>query len=220
LAPFGEPIEGDLDLTQEYDNFDDKRNQGLPSDSNSLWWENSQKELENLFLTKANKTRGWYKSLQYHKNGEIDDTSKFEAFTFLQLEAEGYITGAYRPDNVNDPKEKSLDLDLRFASFNPELIKNCNPTIIDIKSLMDPSAQSPMLLGGLDQQVTNVVNSISHQRKRAQNQNETVLHVINLFRVRLIDRPLVIALLKSKAELEGLDLDCILFLNTNPDSIY
>ena len=50
--------------------------------------------------------------------------------------------------------------------------------------------------------------------------NETLLHVINLFRVRPIDRALVIAMFKAKAIPKGIDLNGVLFLNTRDDSIY
>lgn len=67
----------------------------------------------------------------------------------------------------------------------------------------------------------DVTTAVKFQQVRAKTEfNETVLHVINLFRVRPVDRSFVLVLFKAKAIKKEIDLDCVIFLNTNDDSIY
>lgn len=85
----------------------------------------------------------------------------------------------------------------------------------------------------MEQQLEDVTDSVKHQQVRARegkfyseetNQivqfDESVLHVISLFRIRPIDRDLVIAAFKAKAIKKGINLDQVLFLNTSPNKIY
>jgi hypothetical protein len=186
------------------------------------WWGNKQEELVPQFLELIHQTPEWYENLKIGDTGKINDTSEMEAFTLLQFAAEKYVYGIYRPDKANDPRERRLDTDARFDDFNRDRIPDyINPTIIDVKVLIDPQALLSDKMRSLEQQINDTVNSVKFQQDRAKTEfNETVLHVINLFRIRPVDRPFVIASFKAKAIKKEIDLDCVIFLNTNDDSIY
>lgn len=209
-------------LDQEYESFQRQRDLGLPLNYDpERWWEDTKEELVKLFLESINKDYKWYENLKIGDPSNDKETAEFEAFTMLQLEAEEYLSGIYRPDKVNDTREDRLNTDARFKSFNKELIPNCYPTIVDIKVPIDPASLFRVEVRTLAQQVDDMVNSVKFQQIRAKTEfNETVLHVINLFRIRPIDRYLFIVMFKAKAIEKGVDLNCILFLNTRDDAIY
>jgi hypothetical protein len=208
---------------QEYLAFDESRNVGLPINYDPKeWWANTQQELVQLFLKSTNKTLEWYDKLKIGDSGSINKTSEFEAFTLLQLEAENYLTGLYRPDKINNIREKTLNTDARFQTFDRKRISLCQPTIVDVKALIDPASivAAGNKVRTLEEQVNDLRQSVSFQQIRAKEFNETVLHVINLFRIRPIDRPFVISMFESKAVNKEIDSDCVLFLNTSENSIY
>lgn len=85
----------------------------------------------------------------------------------------------------------------------------------------------------LEQQLEDVTDSVKHQQIRASQGefrsketnelikfDERVLHVINLFRIRPIDRDFVMAAFKAKAMKKGINIDHVIFLNQSPNKIY
>lgn len=231
---FDKPIQFEVDIdsngqlnpgVSEDVDFDLNRDKGLAQNYNPAnWWQDAQKDLEKRFLQLINKDNAWYDNLRVGDDGTINEGSEFEGFTMLQLQAEKYVTDIYRPNKPIGSRELDLDTDARFKSLNSELIQNCNPTIIDIKALIDPVAlasRPEVKMRSLEQQVDDATTSVKFQQVRSKAEfNETVLHVINLFRVRPVDRPFVIALFKAKSIQKGVDLNCVVFLNTNEDLIY
>lgn len=149
----------------------------------------------------------------------VTDTTELEAFTLLQLEAEGYVTGARRPDKSNK-LEDDFDTDIRFDTYNPSKIR-CAPTAIDVKVPIDPQSIIRKTFRSLEQQATDIVNSVEFQQIGAKTGfNESLLHVINLFRIRPVDRQLFIWMFKAKAATKTIDLNRVIFLNIRDDSIY
>ena len=141
----------------------------------------------------------------------------------LQLEAEGYFTGIYRPIKIPKSPEAVLNTDARFKSFNKHLITSLEPTIVDVKCPIDKAAKlarGEYDAPGLDAQMTDIVNSIKFQRERAEKKKEVVVHAVNFIRIRPADRILAIALFRSKAEYIGINVDSVILLNTSPHSIY
>lgn len=159
----------------------------------------------------------WYNQLQIGDSGQKTDTSMFEAITILQLEAEKYLNGPHRPDKSDDI-EAELDTDVRFVSVNKVRIPYCNATIADIKVNIDPEATPSKR--SLDQQVRDTLGTVESQQKRAKTYNETVLHVINLLRIRPVDRLVFMTLFNARANERDIDRGCVLFLNTRSDAIY
>ena len=124
-----------------YDNFTRNRDIGLPKNYDpKIWWESTQNELVELFLETTGKSKNWYEELKIgDSNKQGDEGEEFEAFTMLQLEAEGLFYGVYRPSKPLNSQEKLLNTDARFKSYNQTIISG-NPTIIDIKRVIDPAA--------------------------------------------------------------------------------
>lgn len=214
----------------EYEEYRESRDTGLPPNYDGKeWWKDQERDLTTLFLDEIGKDSEWYLNLQ-KEDGKYSETSHYEGFTLLQLEAENSISGVYRPPakTVPDPNNPNsfitIKPDGRFDYFNRDAIKFCVPTMVDVKCPKDPLA---IILSGeklrtLDQQAEDIVVSIEHQQKNAKGANETVLHVINLFRLRPIDRSHFVNLIVNKAGAKSrkIDFDCVIFLNTSGTSIY
>ena len=71
----------------------------------------------------------------------------------------------------------------------------------------------------LEDQVNNLLKTISLQRQRAINNNESVIHIITLLRIKLSDRAYFMNNLKTKALQQNLDLNGVRFMNTSSDTI-
>ena len=212
------------DLSQAQKSFsEEEQNIGLPQNYDpTKWWEQKQTELETFFLNEINKTSRWYMDeLQTTKKNVRDETSIYEGFTLLQLEAEQFFTGLYRPD-LSDPTEALLNTDARFRSFNPRFV-NGQPTIVDVKVPIDPAVliARNQSVRSLEKQINDIVENVRSQQERTKNDfNETVCHVINLIRIRPVHRAFFISSFKEKAKRTTIDLNRVIFLNISDTDIY
>ena len=152
-------------------------------------------------------------------------TGEWEPMTMLQLEAQNFTKNIRRPDILKDFMEKRINTDARFDSFiNSKIKVKCNPNMIDVKVPKDE-----LIANGnrpLETQIVDIIQAVEFQQNRilklttdAYNPQQ-VMHVINLFLVRPIDRSWVIESFYSKARRQNINLDYILFINTNPTEIY
>lgn len=165
----------------------------------------------------------------------------------LQLEAEGYTFNIRRPlkwidpDKLNKFKlnrnrfnnlseevkyETKLDTDARFDSLGEKILQKCGciPTIIDVKAPYDPGASAAQgeLVNPLANQIYDIVGKVEFQQQRVQNEfkDEVLLHVINLFYIRPVDRDLFMKTFYELASKRPIDLNRVIFLNENGEAIY
>ncbi len=71
----------------------------------------------------------------------------------------------------------------------------------------------------LEDQVDNILESISTQRQRAIEHNESVIHIINLLRIKPSERAYFMANFKTKALKQNLDLNGVTFINISSNTI-
>ncbi len=71
----------------------------------------------------------------------------------------------------------------------------------------------------LEDQVDNLLETISKQRQRAIKNNESVIHIITLLRIKPSDRAYFMNNFKAKALQQNLDLNGVTFINTSSDTI-
>jgi len=92
---------------------------------------------------------------------------------------------------------------------------------VDIKSPLDPEVirarNEPEQT--LEDQVENLLKTISRQRQRAINNYESVIHSMTLLRIKPSDRAYFINNFKTKALKQNLDLNGVKFFNTSSDTI-
>jgi len=69
------------------------------------------------------------------------------------------------------------------------------------------------------QKVADLLKTISIQRQRAINNNESVIHIITLLRIKPSDRAYFMNNFKTKALKQNLDLNGVKFINTSNDTI-
>ena len=65
----------------------------------------------------------------------------------------------------------------------------------------------------------NLLETISSQRQRAIDNNESVIHIITLLRIKPSDRAYFINNFETKALKQNLDLNGVKFMNTSSDMI-
>jgi hypothetical protein len=147
--------------------------------------------------------------------------TEIEALTILQAEEQNLVGGISRPDMINSEKERKLNLDFKISSWNEHIFIGLQPTYVDIKSPLDPEVirarNEPEQT--LEDQVDNLLKTIYIQRQRATDNQETVIHIITLLRIKPSDRAYFMDNLKNKALKQNLDVTRILFLNTSIDRI-
>lgn len=118
-----------------------------------------------------------------------------------------------------------IKTDARFDSFiNSKIKMKCNPNMIDVKVPKDELIAAENR--PLETQVFDMVKAVEFQQNRIlklttdANNPQHMMHVINLFLVRPIDRSWVIESFYSKARRQNINLDYILLINTSPTEIY
>jgi len=146
---------------------------------------------------------------------------EIEALTALQAEQQNLIGGISRPDMTNNLKEAKLNLDFKILSWNEEVFRGWKLTYVDIKSPLDPEIIRARDEGDqtLENQVDNLLKTISLQRKRAIDNDESVIHIITLLRIKPADRLYFTNNFKAKALIQNLDLNGVKFINTSSDKI-
>jgi len=201
-------------------NFDKVKNKGLPNNYNFVdgWWLERQKEIISFF----NPTRFDQLSVKITKFGPVrNDITEIEALSVLQAEKQNLVGGIFRPDMINDQREQTLNFDFKISSWNEQIFIGLRPTYIDIKSPLDPeiirARNEPEQT--LEDQVDNLLKTISLQRQRAIKNNESVIHIITLLRIKPSDRAYFMNNFKTKALKQNLDLNRVKFINTSSDTI-
>lgn len=71
----------------------------------------------------------------------------------------------------------------------------------------------------LEDQMDNLLKSISKQRNRAIKEGENVLHIITLLPIKPSDRDYFVTIFKNKAFQANVDRSSIYFLNTSSTDI-
>jgi hypothetical protein len=71
----------------------------------------------------------------------------------------------------------------------------------------------------LKDQVDNILKTISLQRQRAIKNNENVIHIITLLRIKPPDRAYFMNNFTNKALRQKLDLNGVKFINTSSDTM-
>lgn len=96
-----------------------------------------------------------------------------------------------------------------------------SPTYADVKAPIDPEViiARDEAYQSLETQVDNLLNTISYQRSRAIKYNESVIHIINLLRIKPSDRAYFMQNFIVKAVNQNLDLNGIQFINTSDNTI-
>lgn len=116
-----------------------------------------------------------------------------------------------------------LEFYIKISSWNGPIFTGWKPTYIDIKSPLDPEVIRIRARGepyqSLEDQVDNILKTISLQRQRAINNNESVIHIITLLRIKPSDRAYFMNNFKTKALKQNLDLNGVKFMNTSSDMI-
>jgi hypothetical protein len=147
--------------------------------------------------------------------------TEIEALTVLQAEEQNLVGGISRPDMINDEKEQTLNFDFKILSWNEYIFIEWKPTYVDIKSPLDPKVirarNEPEQ--SLEDLVDNLLKSISLQRQRAIKNNESVIHIITLLRIKPSYRAYFMNNFKTKALRQNLDLNGVKFINTSSDTI-
>jgi hypothetical protein len=219
------PFRRDLPLTEEdkslnFNNFDKVKNKGLPDNYNIVdgWWLNRQKEM----ISSLNPARFAQLSIEMTKFGpQRNLITEIEALTVLQAEEQNLVGGILRPDMINDQKEQTLNFDFKISSWNKQIFIGWKPTYVDIKSPLDPEVirarNEPDQT--LEDQVDNLLKTISLQRQRAIKNNESVIHIITLLRIKPSDRAYFMNNFKTKALKQNLDLNGVKFINISSDTI-
>ena len=219
------PLRRNLPLTEEdkslnFNNFDRIKNKGLPDNYNIVdgWWLNRQNEI----LSSLNPVRFAQLSIEMIKFGpEQNPITEIEALTVLQAEEQNIVGEPSRPDMINDQKEQKLNFDFKILSWNEQIFIGWKPTYVDIKSPLDPEVirarnESEQTL---EDQVDNLLKTISEQRQRAIKNNESVIHIITLLRIKSSDRAYFMNNFKTKALKQNLDLNGVKFINISSDTI-
>ena len=144
-----------------------------------------------------------------------------EALTILQAEDQNLVSGAKRPDIKNDPREEDLNLDFKISNWNKLQFPGWSPTYVDVKAPIDPEViiARKEAYQSLETQVDNLLRTISYQRDRAISYNESVVHIINLLRIKPSDRAYLMQNFIAKASNQNLDLNGIHFINTSDTTI-
>lgn len=111
--------------------------------------------------------------------------------------------------------------DFKILSWNEQIFIGWNPTYVEIKAPIDPEVliglKKPKPI--LEDQVNDLLKKIFRERKRAIKDNESVIHIISLLRMKPSDRAYFIDIFKTKAVQENLDLNGVTFINTSSDRI-
>lgn len=219
------PLRRNLSLTEEekslkLNNFDKVKNKGLPDNYNLVdgWWLGLQKEI----LSFLNPARFAQLSIEMTKFGPIRNSiTEIEALTVLQAEEQNLVGGILRPDMVNDQKEQTLNFDFKISSWNEQIFIGWKPTYVDIKSPLDREVMRARYepYQSLEDQVDNLLKTIFLQRQRAINNNESVIHIITLLRIKPSDRAYFMNNFKTKALKQNLDLNGVKFMRTSSDTI-
>ena len=219
------PLRKGLPLTEEdksinLGNFGKVINKGLPDNYNLVdgWWLDRQKEI----LSSFNPARFAQLSIEMTQFGpEKNSSTEIEALTVLQAEEQNLVGGILRPDMITDKKEQRLNFDFKISSWNEQIFIGWKPTYVDIKSPLDPEVirarDEPYQ--SLEDQVDNLLETISSQRQRAIDNNESVIHIITLLRIKPSDRAYFMNNFKTKALKQNLDLNGVKFINTSSDTI-
>ena len=200
--------------------FDQAVKKKLPANYNPVdgWWLDRQKEI----ISSLNLARFAQLSIELKPTGPIKDPiTEIEALTILQAEEENLVTGSFRPDMINSEKERKLNFDFKILSWNKLIFIGLTPKYADVKSPLDPEVirarNEPEQT--LEDQVDNLLKTISLQRQRAIKNNESVIHIITLLRIKPSDRAYFIDNFKQKALRQNLDLNGIKFINTSSNII-
>ena len=123
---------------------------------------------------------------------------------------------------INDQKEQILNFDFKISSWNEQIFIGWKPTYVDIKSPLDTEvirARSEPYQS-FEDQVNNLLKTISLQRQRTINHNESVIHIIiTLLRIKPSDRAYFRNNFKTKALKQNLDLNGVKFMNTSSNMI-
>ena len=219
------PLRRNLPLTEEdkslnFNNFDRIKNKGLPDNYNIIdgWWLDRQNEI----LSSLNPARFAQLSIELKASGPVRTSlTEIEALTALQAEKQNIIGGISRPDMINNQTERTLNFDFKISSWNEQIFIGWKPTYVDIKSPLDPEVirarNEPEQT--LEDQVDNILKTISLQRQRAIKNNESVIHIITLLRIKPSDRAYFMDNFRTKALKQNLDLNGVKFINTSSDTI-
>lgn len=199
------PLQRDLPLTEkdkslDLNNFDKVRNKGLPDNYNLVdgWWLNRQKEL----IRSLDPARFGQLRIELTKVGPQQNIlTEIEALTILQAEEQKLVDGISRPDMINSEKEIKLNFDFKISSWNERIFLELQTMYIDIKLPFDPEVirarnESEQTL---EDQVENILKTISIQRQRVIDNQETVIHIITLLRMKPSDRSYFMNNFKHKA---------------------
>ena len=122
---------------------------------------------------------------------------------------------------INIDKEKNLNFDFKILGWNEQIFIGWKPTYVDIKSPLDPEVirarnEPPQTL---EDQVDNLLKTISIQRERAIKYNESVIHIITLLRIKPSERTYFMTNFRIKALKQNFDLNGVKFINTSSDTI-
>ena len=150
-----------------------------------------------------------------------NDITELEALTILQAESQNLVSGAKRPDTLNNPKEKALKLDLKISNWNKLKFPGWSPTYVDVKAPIDFEVRIARkeAYQSLETQVDNLLKTISYQRVRAISYNESMVHILNLLRMKPSDRAYLMQNLIAKAINQKLDFNGIHFINISDTTI-
>ena len=219
------PLRENLPQTQrdrfvDLNHFDSVRKKGLPDNYNLVdgWWLDRQKKI----IRSLDPARFAQLSIEMRKSvPERNPRTEIEALTVLQAEEQKLVGGISRPDMINDQKEQTLNFDFKISSWNEQIFIGWQPTYVDIKSPLDPEVTRARNEPDqtLEDQVDNLLKTISRQRQRAIKNNESVIHIIPLLRIKPSDRAYFMNNFKTKALKENLDLNGVKFINTSSDTI-
>lgn len=117
-----------------------------------------------------------------------------------------------------------MRLDFRVSSIDraifPGFMGN-PPFYVDIKSALDPEVIRARgePYQSIEDQVDNMLATISYQKARGRDNNVSVLHIISLLRLKPSDRAYFMKNFYQKAALKNLDTSSIAFINTSINSI-
>lgn len=169
------PLRQEEDIRLEFNTFDKVKNRG--------WWLERQNEIARSVDPK----RLAELSIEKTKKGPQQTViTELEALSILQAEREKLVGGVSRPDMFNNEKEAKLNLDFKILSWDKWKFPGWFPTYADIKSPLDPEVirarNEPEQ--SLEDQVNNLLKTISIQRQRAIENQESVIHIINLLRIK------------------------------------
>ena len=161
-------------------------------------------------------------SIELTSVGPVQNSiTELEALTVLQSEKQDIVGSGFRPDKVNNVKEQTLNFDFKILYCNKQIFIEWDPTYVDIKAPLDPEVMRAWgePYQSLEDQVDNLLKTMALHRKRAIDNDESVIHIITLLRIKPSDRAYFMNNFKIKALNQNFDMNGVAFINTSSDRI-